>query len=450
MKKSFLIIGCIFVSSIGLMAQDSILLCQNQVRAKQYETALKTCQDAAKTNAQIGNAGLGFAYAGLLDWANAVKAFTILIDADPRSFEAFANRGSANFNLGNYKAAYDDLSQAARIEPRVAARLQPQIAAAREIAELLPIKKAPTDVERRSLQASLAANDLLIGRSVKKLNKEPQANIDALDRQISDKIDEAIRINKHNAHAYSIRAGLYEAQGVNAKALVEHTKAIAIDPRSDSNFHRRGQLYAKMKNYPFAIADFTKAIELAGTQTVYYNSRSDAYEKSGQMDKALQDLTRAIELQPRNAFAYNMRASFYQRRNDSAKELTDLNKAIELDPKDANVRLSRCQYYNGVKKFTEAIADCTISIDQKSYIISDLAVFERAVAYTGLKKYALAIADLSKAESSGMVSNADIFAQRGIILTAEGKKAEAKAAFDDALKVDPKNQKALDGLKNIK
>ncbi len=452
MKTIFIYICALLLTlTANVFGQNAVLQCQTQIKAKQYEEALKTCDEAARNDPKTGNLGKGLAYAGLFDWSNAIKVYTDMIDGDPRSAEAFVNRGLANYNAGNFKAAYEDLSQASRIEPRFAPRLQPHIDAAREVAELLPVKKATPDITKRSLTASLAANDLLIGRALKKLNKEPQINIDMLDRQIADKIDEAVRINRYNSHAYSIRAGLFEAQGQNPKALIEYTKAVALDPFSAGTVSNRGKLYMKVKSYNPAASDFTKAIELAGTRSSsYYTDRSDAYEKMGMQEKALQDLTKVIELEPKNAFGYNMRASYYERQKENVKALADLNNAVAVDPKDASSRLARCRLFNENKNFNAAAADCTVAIEQKSFIISDSAMYERAVAYTGSKKYDLAFADLSKAEASKMVSLADIFAQRGVIFDAQGKKADAVAAFNAALKEDPNNRKALDGLKGRK
>lgn len=449
MKKFILILIVFTVAASITFGQNAVALCQDQVRTRQFEAARATCAEAAKTDAKIGQMGRGLALVGLADWTNAIGAFSAAIEADPRSAELFLYRGNANYNAGNYKAAAEDLSRASTLDQRLAPMVKTQLDASREIAELLPVKKASLVVERRSLEASLAANSLLIQRSMKVFNKASKEEIDALDRQIVEKIDESIRINRYNSHAYSTRASFYEAQRRSINAVVEYTKAIAIDPLSGSTYYSRGKLMAKIKNYPFAAADLSKAIELEPQQSSYYTERSDVYEKMGQKEKALQDLTRMIELSPKNSFGYNIRAGFYQRQNENEKALADLSKAVELDPKDASARVSRCRYYNDIKNYTAAVADCTVSIEQKSYIISDSAMFERAVAYTGLKKYDLALADLSTAEASGMISNAEIFAQRGVVFAAQGKKALATDAFNAALKEDPKNQKAINGLKAI-
>ncbi|MCC6453013.1 MAG: tetratricopeptide repeat protein [Acidobacteria bacterium] len=389
-----------------------------------------------------------------MDWPKAIQAFTVAIESDPRSAALFFYRGQANYFAGNFKTAADDLSRAAMFDSRAGVRVKPQLDAAREIASLLPVQKVPVNTEKRSLEASLAANGLLIQRSVKVFNKEPQAAIDALDSQILERINEAIRINKYNSHAYSTRASYYKALKKHNNALIEYTKAIAIDPSPAPTYVSRGNLYAEMKNYQFAIADFSKAIESdhnAGAfNSSYYTARADAYEKAGEKEKALRDLTTIIDTKPKDSFGYGMRASFYLRQKENAKALADLNKAIELDPKDASSRLSRCRFYNETKRFAAAADDCTVAIDKKEFILSDLAITERAVAYTGLKKYDLAMADLAVAEKSEYTSKAEIFGQRGVIYAAQGKKVEAEAAFNTALKEDPKNRIALDGLKALK
>jgi len=454
MTQLVILLAIIFVLATSTLGQDAVALCQRQVQTKQFEAALTTCAEAVRTNAKAGFTGQGLAFAGMLKWADAAKSFSSGIEVAPQSAELFFYRGNANYNFGSFKAAAEDFSHASSLEPRMAARIQPQLDASRAIAELVPVRKMSPDIVKRSLTASLQANDLLIGRSVKRMNNELQSTLDAIDRQVNEKLDEALRLNKYNSHAYSIRAKLFEIQGRNAPALVEHTKAITVDPMSGSTIFSRGQLYAKMKNYPFAIADFSKAIEIAynasSYTSVYYSTRAEAYEKAGQKEKALQDLTYMVEVRPKEAFGYGMRASFYLRQNEGAKAIADLNKAIELDPKDASSLLNRCQYYIDTRKFAAAVTDCSSAIGLESYIFSDLALTDRAAAYTGLKKYDLALADLAAAEKTGTGSKAEIFAQRGVIFAAQGKKAEATAAFNAALKEDPKNQKALDGLKSLK
>lgn len=454
MKYPVLLLASYLFLSASAFGQNAVALCQVQVQKRQFETAAATCADAAKIDAKIGQTGLGMASFGLMDWPKAIQAFTVAIESDPRSAALFFYRGQANYFAGNFKTAADDLSHAAMIDSRAGVRIKPQLDAAREIASLLPVKKVPINTEKRSLEASLAANGLLIQRSVKVFNKEPQAAIDALDSQILEKINEAIRINKYNPHAYSTRASYYKAVKKHTNALIEYTKAIAIDPSPAPTYVSRGNLYAEMKNYQFAIADFSKAIESdhnAGAfNSTYYTARADAYEKAGEQEKALQDLNYMIEVRPKEAFGYGMRASFYLRQKDNTKALADLNKAIELDPKDASSLLNRCQYYIDARKFAAAVTDCSNAVGLKSYIFSDLALTDRAAAYTGLKKYDLALADLAAAEKTGTGSKAEIFAQRGVIFAAQGKKTEASAAFNAALKEDPKNQKALDGLKALK
>ncbi|HMM79074.1 MAG TPA: tetratricopeptide repeat protein [Pyrinomonadaceae bacterium] len=453
MKTPILSLVIIFTFSIFANGQDPVALCQMQVKTKRFEAAKLTCAAAVKSNPALGQMGLGLASLGLLEWQNAIAAFSAALDARGNASELYFYRGNANFLAGNYKAAYEDLSRASSLDPRIGARAKEMTDAAREIASLLPVKKVPVNVEKRSLEVSLTANSLLIQRALKKTNKEPKEVIDALDRQIVEKLNEAIRINKFNSHAYSSRASFYKAQNQRAKALIEYTKAIAVDPKSAPTIFSRGELYAEMKNYQMAIADFSTAIQInfegLGYTSNYYSARADAYEKSGQKEKALQDLNYMIEVRPNEAFGYSLRASYHLRQNDRTKALADLNKAIEVAPKDASNRLSRCRFYVEAKNFSAAVADCTVAIDEKSFIISDIALTERAVAYTGLKKFGLAMADLATAEKSEYASKAEIYAQRGVIYAAQGKKAEAKIAFEAALKEDPKNIKAANGLKSL-
>lgn len=451
MKKITLTLAVYLLTAVAADAQDPLVLCQTQIRTQQYEAALATCEEAAKSNALHGRHGRGMAYMGLMQWGNAITEFTSAIAANGRAAELFVYRGNAYYYKGDYRTAVGDFERAVVLEPRAAAVVQPMIAQAKAMADITPVPPRISDmVVRDSLTKSLEANDMVISRSVMALNKEPQERIEGVEKQALSKIDEALKINKYNAHAYSIRGSLYKSQKKYDLAVFEYSKAIAIEPKDINNYKYRAEIFAEAKNFPFALADLAKMIEIDPKSNQAYLDRAKIYTDLKQDDLAYSELTKVVELAPKDAFGYGMRASHSMRRGDLVRAIADLNTQLTLDPKNDFGMSMRCEYYNKKGNYTAALKDCIGAIAKDGFITADNAMFERVTTYIGLKKFDLALADVAALEKRNVLAADEITVKRGLIFKAQGKKTEAKAAFEAALKANPKNENAAKELAALK
>lgn len=453
MKNIVFVILTFIFAATAASAQNPLALCQSQLGTQQFEAAVVSCDEAAKTNALYGRAGRGTAYMGLMQWANAVTEFSAAIAVNGRAAELFIYRGNANYYKGDYRTAVGDYERAVLLEPRAAGVVQPMISQAKAMADITPAPP-PDKLDNKkvgaSLIVSLQANDLFISRSVMALNKEPQAKIDAVEAQALAKIEEALKINKYNAHAYSLRGSIYNSQKKYDLAVFEYSKAIAIEPKNISNYKYRAEIYAEAKNYPFALADLAKMIEIDPKSNQPYIQRADIYSNLKREDLAYAELTKVVELAPKDAFGYGLRASHLLRRGDLERAFADVNTQLTIDPKNDFGLSMRCEYYNKKGNYTAALKDCTGAIAKDGFITADNALFERVTTYIGLKKYDLALADVVTLEKRNMIAGDAISVKRGLILKAQGKKAEAIAAFETALKANPKNENATKELAAMK
>ncbi len=451
MKNIILTLTISLLATVATEAQNPLALCQSQIGAQQFEAAVATCDEAAKTNALYGRLGRGIAYMGLMQWANAVTEFTAAMVVNGRGAELYIYRGNANYYKGEYRAAVADFERAVLLDTRIAGNLQPVVAQAKAMADITPVPaKLDNKAIGASLIVSLEANDLVISRSIMALNKEPQAKIEAVEKQAHAKIDEALKINKYNSHAYSIRGSLYKSQNKLDLAVFEYSKAVAIEPKQISNYKYRAEIYAEAKNYPFALADLAKMTEIDPKSNQAYLDRARIYTDLKKDDLAYAELTKVIELAPKDAFGYGMRASHSLRKGDLERAFADLNTQLTLDPKNDFGMSMRCEYFNKKANYTAALKDCTGAIAKDGFITADNALFERVTTYIGLKKYDLALADVAALEKRNVLAGDEITVKRGQILKAQGKKAEAKAAFEAALKANPKNESAAKELAALK
>src|ERR1035438_10198958 len=84
--------------------------------------------------------------------------------------------------------------------------------------------------------------------------------------------------------------GLNESEKLNyKKAVVYFTKAIELDPKSETPLYNRGLAYFALENYTASIADFTKLIQLNSKKDEYYYNRALCYRELKKYEDAISD-----------------------------------------------------------------------------------------------------------------------------------------------------------------
>ncbi|MBC8000166.1 MAG: tetratricopeptide repeat protein, partial [Leptolyngbya sp.] len=96
----------------------------------------------------------------------------------------------------------------------------------------------------------------------------------------------------------------------------------------------RAQIYFELKDYDKAIVDISKAIALDSKVQDYYYLRALSKGCKKQNKDAISDLSRAIEIGPARSSIHYQRAYFYSLLKDYSASAADAHKALQLDPKD--------------------------------------------------------------------------------------------------------------------
>ncbi len=83
------------------------------------------------------------------------------------------------------------------------------------------------------------------------------------------RIDEAFRIYQalllldgRNAYFHSVMGAIYQRKNRFVEAILEYTRALAINKKDVGSFVNRGEVYLRTKNYKKAAEDFKNAIIL--------------------------------------------------------------------------------------------------------------------------------------------------------------------------------------------
>ena len=120
-------------------------------------------------------------------------------------------------------------------------------------------------------------------------------------------------------------------------AIESLNSAIELDRNSDLAYFFRAAAYHATEKYNEAMLDYTKAIALNDKMTdAYYNrakiilSRKDI--QNPDIKKAISDLDKALELDPKFADALYALAAAYKKLEDYHKALEALEKLLQLSP----------------------------------------------------------------------------------------------------------------------
>ncbi|OSO89634.1 hypothetical protein B7O87_10735 [Cylindrospermopsis raciborskii CENA303] len=198
----------------------------------------------------------------------------------------YINRGFARRELGDYKEAIDDYTQAIRVSPEFASAYYERANVRREL---------------RDYKGAV------------------------------DDYTQAIRISPEFALAYYERANVHRELRDYKKAVDDYTQAIRISPEFALAYYERANVHRELRDYKGAIDDYTQVIKIdpESVPSVYYE-RANVRRQLGDYKGAIDDYTQVIRISPEFASAYYERANVRRELGDHQGAGADFQKASDL------------------------------------------------------------------------------------------------------------------------
>ncbi len=306
---------------------------------------------------------------------------------------------------------------------------------------------------------------------------------------------------------YVARAGAFQQQGDEQKALEDLSAAVKEDPKSELPWLALGNFYMKKSDYMRALENYERAEQIAPKDPVAYDDRGAAlvflrrneeavaafsralaldradtsalsnratvYLRSDRPDLAIADLTEVIRAEPANAKAFYSRGTAHERANELDKAVEDYRSAARLEPsfipayEALGEALAKKDPHAALVELNEAIRR-----DPQSP-----ALRSRAILYLSLRQYEPALRDFDAAiandgsdnityldrgvteqqlgdlqdairdytRSLELETTAPALIDRGIAYARLGEPEKARTDFDAALALEPRNVPALIG-----
>jgi len=223
-------------------------------------------------------------------------------------------------------------------------------------------------------------------------------------------------------------------------------------------FKQHGNKAFKEGNYPKAIEWYSKAIDANPMEPSYYANRAACYLGLKKFQKCIQDCDDTLAIDPKftKALRRKARSLYCLGRFKEAKE--NFEKTIRIDPKDTTLKdelrevkmvetvaLSIESHYEQ-GKYTEAL----VEIDRALGICNDLNFLKikqvDCLAKTGHADKAVQIANQILSENA---NNPDFLFIRAMALNYNGQSELAKKSLQEALRMDPDNNRLKLALKKI-
>lgn len=159
--------------------------------------------------------------------------------------------------------------------------------------------------------------------------------------------EEALRLERDNARAFSARADAHRGFKEYSAALADYQIAVWLNPNYPDAFYGRSIAYEEIGDLENAVVNLGTAIELAAASEGFAylapswtNQRGFIYLKKGDQENALKDFSAAIALDPENRFFYDDRAKLYRQIGKSELAVADETKSAGLKIKDEEKRSS--------------------------------------------------------------------------------------------------------------
>jgi tetratricopeptide (TPR) repeat protein len=181
---------------------------------------------------------------------------------------------------------------------------------------------------------------------------------------------------------YRNRGVLYAEKGDLDRALREFAEAVRLNPQDPLTYVDRGRTYKGLKDFDRAVADYGEAIRLDPKWAAPYFNRANVYKAKKDYDRAVADYGDAIRLDPSDPDALFNRANAYKAQERYALAVRDLQEVVRLDPKDADAHdalgwlLATCpdaRVRDGAKAVEHAGTACELTDGKSARCLATLA-----------------------------------------------------------------------------
>ena len=229
-------------------------------------------------------------------------------------------------------------------------------------------------------------------------------------------------------------------------ALDDLNILLRLNPRHLMALVVRGDAYRQIHSTQAAFDDYQRALSLDPTYAFAYFARANAYFDQGDFSAALADYNDAIARNDDDFAAYNNRGNLYSRRRQYKQAMADYRRSAELNPTDPDLRynMALALYHLGERDSARRQLGYALAANPRHWLsmtmLAEMAFEDQD--FTLALEWAARLPDANR-------NSTNILLLRGQALEQLCRYAEAEAAYQRTLALDPDRLEAWEGLGNV-
>lgn len=324
-----------------------------------------------------------------------------LTDAEPKSADAWNERGILELRVADAVAAEQSFQRASKIMPHVAAYHHHWASAAQRLGKF----------------------EVAEAHYVRAVELSPQT------------VDSRVRL-----------AELLMRRGALAEAEVQCRRAVQDQPGNVHGHVGLGLVLHRLGRQAEAIAAYQQALRLAPDQPELYLNIGTSQRTAGDVDAAIRSYQRAIELRPNYVKARGNLGMAYAQREQWIEALAELSLAVQYDPKYAEGHDERAKVLAALGRSDEAIAAYHAALSADPNYINSHVNLGSHLEELGRHEEALRHLELAATRRPDLP---EAHNNLGNVYKSLGRIDDAYAAYQRALELRPRYAKARYNLGSV-
>jgi serine/threonine protein kinase/tetratricopeptide (TPR) repeat protein len=213
--------------------------------------------------------------------------------------------------------------------------------------------------------------------------------------------ERVIRMNPHNARAYSNKGNALRKLKRYKEALEAYERALTIDPNSAFVWISEGKVFYSLKRYDEALVAYSRALVINPNDAVTWASKGNVLYALRRYREALEAYDSALIVKSDDASIWSAKGEVLYRQKRYREALEAYDRALAITPDDASIWIAKGNKLYKLKRYKEV-----------------LATYERILAITP--------------------NNVSIWSNKGNVLYQAERYDEALDAYNKALTITPR------------
>ena len=270
-----------------------------------------------------------------------------------------------------------------------------------------------------------------------------RANVSPTAKEFFDHLKKAVTLSEKasDGERMLIQATEAGANGNQTKQRETLERLVATYPNDERAHFNLGGYYFGQQDYKQAISHYKKATDLDPTYSTAFNILGYAYRQDENYNEAENAFKKYIELIPNDPNPYDSYAELLLKMGRFDEAITQYKKALAIDSNFLNSHFGIAAALTYEDKPSEALAELQKMTDKaRSDGERRTALFGQMVVAADTGKLDQALAEVQKQYDLGQKTNdtpamAGDLQLKGNVLLEMGKAADAKQAYEQALKL---------------